>query len=128
MHAADSFSYKLTGNATYTALWEAHLRSYTITWNIDGVETPQTFAYGTSPVFDGTPEKAQDAQYTYTFAGWSPEIGTVTENQTYTALWEAHLRSYTVTWNIDGNQTTQTLAYGTLQVPTSLRSIPQRLG
>ncbi len=53
--------------------------------------------YGATPTYNGnTPTKAQDDQYTYTFDEWSPAISTVVGNQTYTATYTSHIRSYDV--------------------------------
>jgi hypothetical protein len=65
---------------TLTATYE--YRPYTVTWMIDGVAVPQKMAYGKLPAFEGTPIKAADAQYTYTFAGWDAEIVEVAEDAT----------------------------------------------
>ncbi len=76
----------VTGAATYTATFSSTLRSYTITWNNDDgtlIDTT-TVAYGTVPTH-ADPTKADDDQYTYTFAGWNTTPVAVTGEATYTA-------------------------------------------
>ena len=50
--------------------------TYTVTWkNWDGteLEKDENVAAGATPSYDGeTPTKPEDANNTYTFAGWSP--------------------------------------------------------
>ena len=68
------------------------IRGYTVTWlNYDNSELgTTTVQYGATPSYDGeTPTKAEDENYTYTFAGWSPEITAVTGDVTYTATFDA---------------------------------------
>ena len=101
----------VTGDQTYTAQFSETLRSYTITWSIDGVDTTETLAYGATPSH-ADPTKASTVDKTYTFTGWSPAIDTVTGNQTYTAQFAESARTYTITWSIDGVDTTESLAYG----------------
>lgn len=101
----------VTSNATYTAQFSKTLRNYTVTWNIDGISSTETYAYGVTPTPDN-PVKESDAQYDYTFTGWSPSITTVTGDKTYTAQFEATPRTYTVTWDVDGVTSTETYAYG----------------
>ncbi|MBE7019144.1 MAG: hypothetical protein E7413_04640, partial [Ruminococcaceae bacterium] len=102
----------VTGDATYTAKYDKTVNEYTVTWNVDGKTTTETYKYGATPSFKGTTDKAADAQYTYTFAGWDKEIAAVTGNATYTAQYNKAVNEYTVTWNVDGKTTTETYEYG----------------
>ncbi|MDY4622295.1 MAG: hypothetical protein SPC85_05115 [Eubacteriales bacterium] len=104
----------VTGDATYTAVFSASVNTYTITWVVEGVETPETYAYGETPVYPGgTPTKPADAQYTYTFSHWSPDVVAVTGDATYTAVFSASVNTYTITYNVNGVfYTEQTYEYG----------------
>ena len=76
----------VTGDAIYTATFTAAKNSYTIMWknDDDSVIDTTTVAYGEVPTHaDAT--KAATAEYTYTFAGWTPEVVAVTGEATYTA-------------------------------------------
>ena len=92
----------VTGNATYTAVWEKDANGngkpdkdeekYTVTYT-DGVENEEIFADETysdllsgtaTPAFNGTPTRKG-----YAFTGWNPAVAaTVTGNATYAAVWE----------------------------------------
>ena len=80
----------VTGDATYTATYTSELRKYTITFlDEDGnILCEDEWEYGSMP-FCEEPTKAADNDYTYTFAGWNPEVVTVTSDATYTATFTA---------------------------------------
>ena len=72
---------------------EAQLgRYFTVTWKAeDGtvLETDENVVPGTTPEFNGTiPEKPEDANYTYTFTGWTPEIVAAAADTSYTATFK----------------------------------------
>ena len=109
----------VTGEATYKATYTATKNSYTITWvnDDDSVIDTTTVEYGVVPTHaDAT--KAATAEYTYTFAGWTPEVVAVTGEATYKATFTATKNSYTITWVNDDDSVidTTTVEYG--EVPT----------
>lgn len=108
------------GEDTLTTTYSEAATTYTITWvDEDGteLEKDENVPAGTMPTYDGAePTKAADAQYTYSFAGWDPEVVAVTEDATYTATYDKTLNTYTVTWkNYDGSvlETDENVPYGT---------------
>ncbi|MBR2616859.1 MAG: InlB B-repeat-containing protein [Clostridia bacterium] len=78
------------------------MRSYTITWqNWDGTLLySEDYVYYDFPIYDEYepfPEREEDERYTYEFIGWSPVISSVHQDQTYTAIYKAIPKQYTVT-------------------------------
>ena len=117
-----------TGDVTLYAKWT--INSYTVTWkNADGSTLKtDTVEYGKTPSYSGTPTKAGNAQYSYTFSGWSPAITSVTGNQTYTAQYSSTVNKYTVTWK-NGDTTLETdtnVSYGA--TPTYNGATPTKAG
>ncbi|MCR5802918.1 MAG: leucine-rich repeat protein [Clostridia bacterium] len=82
----------VSDTVTYTAVFEPTTNSYEITFlDEDGTELQSCkYEYGTTPSFNGTPTKSADDKFTYTFAGWTPELTKVTEDATYTAKFDAN--------------------------------------
>ena len=107
----------VTGDATYTAQFSGTgtPRTFTITFEPENGGAAQVLnvAYGQTPA-PTAPSKAADAQYTYEFAGWYPELEAVTEDATYYAQYTQSLNSYTITFkNYDGTVlSSNTLQYG----------------
>lgn len=97
---------------TYTAVYESTYIDYVVTWVTAKGESVENYHYGDTPAFKGDTSKDSTAEFTYTFKGWDKEICKVTENVTYTALYEETKNSYTVTWVVDGKETSESYVYG----------------
>ncbi|GHU71888.1 hypothetical protein FACS189450_08690 [Spirochaetia bacterium] len=107
-----------TGNKEYWVKWTVN--SYAVTWkNYDGTTLKtDTVNYGTTPAYtDVTPTKAADANYTYSFTGWSPTIATVSADTTYTAQFVSHALSKVSTIIFGGGPQAENL--GNLENPAA---------
>ena len=93
---------KLTGEndvtVTLYAVWS--INTYTVTWKNSTwtVLKEETLPYWATPDYGGTPISWADAQYTYIFKWWEPEITPVTEDQVYTATYNQTINTYTITF------------------------------
>ncbi|MBR4520679.1 MAG: hypothetical protein IKO63_04630 [Paludibacteraceae bacterium] len=121
----------VTGDATYTALFtETGITpsTYIVTFMDDegNVLFYEIYSYGETPDPSYAVGKESDAQYDYTFAGWSPALGPVTGDVTYTATFTATVRSYTITFVNDDGTTLyeQVLEYG--QMPEYVGDVPTK--
>ena len=100
-----NYSFTVTGDRNLVAIFEKE--TFTISFvNEDGTELQRgSVPYGETPVYTGeTPVKQSTAEYTYTFAAWSPEVTEVTDNATYTATYNLTPVDYTIKWVIDGDE------------------------
>ena len=109
----------VTGDASYTPVYTKKPKQYTITFrNYNGRPLwTNTVPYGETPVYNGeTPTRPRTRQYSYEFAGWSPELTAVSGNATYTALFTETVNTYTITWlNSDNSPLYQDeVEYGTM--------------
>ncbi len=108
--AGDPVFVDATGDNDLYAVWQ--VKTYTVTWvNWDNknLEVDEDVPYGATPKYDGEePTKAADAQYTYTFKDWTPEVKTVTGDATYKATYTKEANSYTLTYDLDGGEWTET--------------------
>lgn len=82
-----------TGDTTYTATYREAAKTAQITFNYKTVDGAKSYGvtanYGTNAEdllpADATSYNSADGSYTYTLTGWTPALGTVTGDQTYTA-------------------------------------------
>lgn len=101
---------QVKGNQTYVAQFAETTKKYRITFlDADG-ETVLHWTqleYDAMPSYDGPATSGfnkQDAEWDYTFSGWTPaEFTAVQGPQTYTATYSKEHREYTITWLNDDN-------------------------
>ena len=91
---------EIAGTTVLEAKYE--IKTYTITWNVDGNVTTETYEHFQIPEFKGSTDKAYDDDYHYDFAGWDADgdgyvdaIAEVAGPVTYTAVYaqKAHTDS-----------------------------------
>ena len=93
------------GNVTLKAIWTPKI--YNITFITGQGEQIVHSSYGQeTPTLPGDYSKPADAQYTYTFSHWEPQLAPVTGEATYTAVYTEALNEYTVTWRIEQTENT----------------------
>lgn len=89
-------------------------QTYVVTWlNWDGSEIyKDSYRYGDLPVFDddsfepsNAPTRPDDEIYTYVFTGWDKPVSKVTANATYTAIYQAVLKEFTIDVDCSENGT-----------------------
>ncbi|MBR4765253.1 MAG: InlB B-repeat-containing protein, partial [Clostridia bacterium] len=109
-----TYTFTVTGDRNLVANFA--IDTFTITFeNDDGTPLQSgSVAYGETPIYEGdTPTKGSTPEYSYTFAGWSPEIAEVTGDATYTATYIQTPVDYKLTWVIDDeNYKNETIPFG----------------
>jgi len=87
----------ITQDLELTAIFEPY--TYKVQFlNFDGtVLQSDMLAYGSTPVYSGSvPTKPANAQYTYNFKGWTPDIASVIGAIDYTAEFDSIVNKYQV--------------------------------
>lgn len=102
----------LTGPVTFVAQFDANVNYYKVTWDVEGVQSEQTLAFGEMPYFGATPTKDSTPQYDFVFESWDKEVVAVSGDVTYTACFTPVLRSYEIVFIVDGQPHTVTVPYG----------------
>ena len=120
----------ITANITVEPVFTETL--YTVTYRVNGVETYTVQAVHGLPASSiyyplGTPTKEPTEALVYTFAYWTPDVETITENVTFEAVFVPAPREYTITFqNWDHTLLSeQQVAYGVAAVAPS---VPARDG
>ena len=96
----------VTGDATYKATFKAVKNKYLIIFqNEDGSELKRdSVEYGEMPKKPKDPTKPRTDEYTYTFAGWTPEVVAVTGDAIYTATYTENAIMHTLTLVVNDSQ------------------------
>ena len=128
---------QITPKAEYTDIYAPVVRTitftvpetFTITWkddNGDVLETDEVMPGMLPEYYGDEPTKAADAQYTYTFNGWTPEIKEATEDTVYTATYSITVNKYTIRFlNEDGTELQSSeVAYG--EMPAFTGTVPTK--
>ena len=117
----------VTGDTTYIATYDSIKNCYTITWqNEDGTQIDQTTVeYGVVPTH-AEPTKEATAEYTYTFAGWTPEVIAVTGNATYRATFSAYKNKYLIVFEDEDSTElkSEQVEYGEMPIAPAAPSKP----
>ena len=123
------------GNVSLVAQWT--LRQHTVSWKLDTGELirESIWFYGAVPSFDGTPYKAPDGSYQYTFKGWAltadgavveDDLPPVTADVSFYAQFEKEERTYKVFWRINGVSVEDEKAYHYGDTPVYDGATPTR--
>lgn len=94
----------------FTITWKnwdgEEIKSYTYDPNTgDPEEVAYSVTYGTQAEYLGSnPTREPSDDYTYDFAGWSPELGPVKSDVTYTAVYTQQPRKYTIIFTEEGGK------------------------
>ena len=103
---ADSKKHKWV-EKRFTITWQnwdgTEIKSYINTGGEDDEEVEYSVTYGTMAEYLGTnPTREPTIDYTYDFTGWSPALGKVTSDVTYTATYNEQPRKYTIIFRQEG--------------------------
>ena len=112
----DQMPYTIVNDGTWEEIYALFGPLKTITFvDEDGTVLQESeVPAGKTPEYTGdTPTKKEDKNYTYTFAGWSPEITEVTDDATYTATYTKKKKSSDS--NNSSNNTNNTAPYTPVQ-------------
>ncbi len=114
----------ITEDRFFYAVYTSTKASYTVTWDVEGTLTLETYDHGEIPVYRGTPTKAEESGMVYTFIGWTPVIRPATQDVTYTAVFSAQKKFYEIQWVIGDSTEVETYPAGELPAYPSVPTLP----
>lgn len=113
-----------TSIKSYTAVYAEVAKTYEVIFRDEEnneIESHQ-YQYGETPICANTPTKAADAQYTYALR-WEPQIQTVMEDATYTAVFDATTNKYTVSLKANPSGACTFTGAGTFDYGTTVNNV-----
>ena len=114
----DSTSNASSSSSSSSSSKEPEPVTYHIVWkNYDGtiLQDDESVLKGSTPSYRGAePQREADAQFSYIWTGWTPEVTVANADAVYTATYKEETKIYVVTWkNYDGRVLkTERLPYG----------------
>lgn len=93
----------LTQDTTINAIFATQTFIVKFVDDNDTILSSQEYEYGAIPEPPANPVKKNDAQYSYSFTGWKPQIIAVTSDATYKATYTSTLNKYTITFMNEGS-------------------------
>ena len=91
---------------------EVTVVKYTYKFLVDGVVVKEeTLDEGSNIVAPSDPTKDPTNEFTFVFKGWDKQVGKLTSDIEFNAVFEQVARKYTLTLNVDGTKTSKEYAY-----------------
>lgn len=108
----------LTQDTSFTAIFAVQTFTIAFVDDNDTILASQIVEYNTMPIPPANPIKTNDAQYSYTFAGWSPTIVAATSDATYKATYNRTTNQYTIIFSNDDNSVLSSRLWDYGTIPT----------
>ncbi len=103
----------LTENISAYAIYESKIRSYNVTFSVNGVDTVVPTPAGSLPSFGSAdPKMPSDSLYDYTFARWDTPLKLVWEDAHYSAVFDKSDRIFDITFVYKDKTVTQKYVRG----------------
>ena len=98
----------IKSDKTVYASFTEEVKQYTVKFLYENGEvlSEHNYSYNDIITVPDVPEKADDVEFEYTSAAWSPEVSTVCKgNAEYKATYEAEKKQYKVIYSVNGKET-----------------------